>query len=111
MAVEPESNTVNGKESTATTTQRGLDVRSEGFMRLREAARRQIEAERGIIESLKETRESQGLDLEEVAFRMGITRNRLEMIEAGMVRPGLDEVGRYATSIGVLVEFVVVKPD
>lgn len=78
---------------------------SPEFLKLREVAQTQLREEKRLFQSLKDARESQGLSLEEVAFRMGITVNRLEMIESGNIDPTLGEVGRYATCINHKVSF------
>lgn len=80
---------------------------SPEFLKLREVAQTQLREEKRLIQSLKDARESQGLSLEEVAFRMGITVNRLGMIESGNIDPTLGEVGRYATCINHKVSFEI----
>ena len=80
---------------------------SPEFLKLREVAQTQLREEKRLFQSLKDARESQGLSLEEVAFRMGITGNRLEMIESGNIDPTLGEVGRYATCINHKVSFKI----
>lgn len=80
---------------------------SPEFLKLREVAQTQLREEKRLFQSLKDARESQGLSLEEVAFRMGITVNRLEMIESGNIDPTLGEVGRYATCINHKVSFKI----
>lgn len=80
---------------------------SPEFLKLREVAQTQLREEKRLFKSLKDARESQGLSLEEVAFRMGITVNRLEMIESGNIDPTLGEVGRYATCINHKVSFKI----
>lgn len=80
---------------------------SPEFLKLREVAQTQLREEKRLFQSLKDTRESQGLSLEEVAFRMGITANRLEMIESGNIDPTLGEIGRYATCVNRKVIFEI----
>ena len=80
---------------------------SPEFLKLREVTAAQAREERLLIRELKDARESQGLSLEEVAFRMGITVNRLEIIESGNIDPTLGEVGRYATCINHKVSFEI----
>lgn len=80
---------------------------SPEFLKLREVAQTQLREEKRLFQSLKDARESQGLSLEEVAFRMGITVNRLEIIESGNIDPTLGEVGRYATCINHKVSFEI----
>lgn len=80
---------------------------SPEFLKLREVAQTQLREEKRLFQSLKDARESQGLSLEEVAFRMGITANRLEMIESGNIDPTLGEIGRYATCINHKVSFEI----
>ena len=80
---------------------------SPEFLKLREVAQTQLLEEKRLFQSLKDARESQGLSLEEVAFRMGITVNRLEIIESGNIDPTLGEVGRYATCINHKVSFEI----
>ena len=80
---------------------------SPEFLKLREVAQTQLREEKRLFKSLKDARESQGLSLEEMAFRMGITVNRLEMIESGNIDPTLGEVGRYATCINHKVSFKI----
>ena len=82
------------------------DKNLSGF-ELREVAQTQLREEKRLFQSLKDARESQGLSLEEVAFRMGITVNRLEIIESGNIDPTLGEVGRYATCINHKVSFEI----
>ena len=82
---------------------------SPEFLKLREVAQTQLREEKRLFQSLKDARESQGLSLEEVAFRMGITANRLEMIESGNIDPALGEIGRYATCINRKVSFTIVS--
>lgn len=77
------------------------------FLKLREVAQTQLREEKRLFQSLKDARESQGLSLEEVAFRMGITANRLEMIESGNIDPTLGEIGRYATCVNRKVSFEI----
>ena len=84
-----------------------FDWDSPEFLELREMTAAQAREERLLIQSLKDARESQGLSLEEVAFRMGITMNRLGMIESGNIDPTLGEVGRYATCINHKVSFEI----
>ena len=80
---------------------------SPEFLKLREVAQTQLREEKRLFQSLKDARESQGLSLEEVAFRMGITVNRLEMIESGNIDPTLGEIGRYATCVNRKVSFEI----
>lgn len=80
---------------------------SPEFLKLREVTAAQAREERLLIRGLKDARESQGLSLEEVAFRMGITANRLEMIESGNIDPTLGEIGRYANCINRKVSFKI----
>ena len=80
---------------------------SPEFLKLREVAQTQLREKKRLFQSLKDARESQGLSLEEVAFRMGITVNRLEIIESGNIDPTLGEVGRYATCINHKVSFEI----
>lgn len=80
---------------------------SPEFLKLREVAQTQLREEKRLFQSLKDARESQGLSLEEVAFRMGITVNRLEIIESGNIDPTLGEIGRYATCINHKVSFEI----
>lgn len=80
---------------------------SPEFLKLREVTAAQAREERLLIRELKDDRESQGLSLEEVAFRMGITANRLEMIESGNIDPTLGEIGRYATCVNRKVSFEI----
>lgn len=80
---------------------------SPEFLKLREVAQTQLREEKRLFQSLKDARESQGLSLEEVAFRMGITANRLEMIESGNIDPTLGEIGRYATCVNRKVSFEI----
>lgn len=80
---------------------------SPEFLKLREVAQTQLREEKRLFQSLKDARESQGLSLEEVAFRMGITVNRLEIIESGNIDPTLGEVGRYATCVNHKVSFEI----
>lgn len=80
---------------------------SPEFLKLREVAQTQLREEKRLFQSLKDDRESQGLSLEEVAFRMGITANRLEMIESGNIDPTLGEIGRYATCVNRKVIFEI----
>lgn len=80
---------------------------SPEFLKLREVAQTQLREEKRLFQSLKDTRESQGLSLEEVAFRMGITANRLEMIESGNIDPTLGEIGRYANCVNRKVIFEI----
>ena len=82
---------------------------SPEFLKLREVAQTQLREEKRLFQSLKDARESQGLSLEEVAFRMGITVNRLNLIETGNIDPTLGEIGRYATCINRKVSFAVMK--
>lgn len=79
------------------------------FLKLREVTAAQAREESLLIRGLKDARESQGLSLEEVAFRMGTTVNRLEMIESGNIDPTLGEVGRYATCINHKVTFTIME--
>lgn len=80
---------------------------SPEFLKLREVAQTQLREEKRLFQSLKDARESQGLSLEEVAFRMGITANRLEMIESGNIDPTLGEIGRYANCVNRKVIFEI----
>lgn len=80
---------------------------SPEFLKLREVTQTQLREEKRLFQSLKDARESQGLSLEEVAFRMGITVNHLEIIESGNIDPTLGEVGRYATCINHKVSFEI----
>ena len=80
---------------------------SPEFLKLREVAQTQLREEKRLFQSLKDARESQGLSLEEVAFRMGITANRLEMIESGNIDPALGEIGRYANCVNRKVIFEI----
>lgn len=80
---------------------------SPEFLKLREVTAAQAREERLLIRGLKDARESQGLSLEETAFRMGITVNRLTLIETGNIDPTLGEVGRYATCINHKVSFKI----
>ena len=80
---------------------------SPEFLKLREVAQTQLREEKRLFQSLKDARESQGLSLEEVAFRMGITVNRLTLIETENIDPTLGEIGRYATCINHKVSFEI----
>ena len=80
---------------------------SPEFLKLREVAQTQLREEKRLFQSLKDARESQGLSLEEVAFRMGITVNRLTLIETGNIDPTLGEIGRYATCVNRKVSFEI----
>ena len=84
-----------------------FDYESVEFLKRREVAKAQLREERQLIQSLKDARESQGLSLEEVAYRMGITMNRLVLIESGNIDPTLSEVGRYASCIDRKVSFIL----
>lgn len=95
------NNTVNDSDKGLS----GFDWDSPEFLKLREVTAAQAREERLLIRGLKDARESQGLSLEEVAFRMGITANRLEMIESGNIDPALGEIGRYANCINHKVSF------
>lgn len=85
----------------------GFDWGSPEFLKLREVTAAQAREEKLLVRGLKDARESQGLSLEEVAFRMGITVNRLEIIESGNIDPTLGEIGRYATCINYKVSFEI----
>lgn len=85
----------------------GFDWDSPEFLKLREVTAAQAREEKLLIRGLKDARESQGLSLEEVAFRMGITVNRLTLIETGNIDPTLGEIGRYATCINHKVSFKI----
>lgn len=87
----------------------GFDWDSPEFLELREVTAAQAREEKLLIRGLKDARESQGLSLEEVAFRMGITANRLEMIESGNIDPTLGEIGRYATCVNRKVSFTIME--
>lgn len=80
---------------------------SPEFLKLREVAQTQLREEKRLFQSLKDARESQGLSLEEVAFRMGITVNRLTLIETENIDPTLGEIGRYATCVNRKVIFEI----
>ena len=80
---------------------------SPEFLKLREVTAAQAREEKLLIRGLKDARESQGLSLEEVAFRMGITVNRLTLIETENIDPTLGEIGRYATCINHKVSFEI----
>lgn len=80
---------------------------SPEFLKLREVAQTQLREEKRLFQSLKDARESQGLSLEEVAFRMGITVNRLTLIETENIDPTLGEIGRYATCVNRKVSFEI----
>lgn len=80
---------------------------SPEFLKLREVAQTQLREEKRLFQSLKDARESQGLSLEEVAFRMGITVNRLTLIETGNIDPTLGEIGRLANCINRKVSFEI----
>ena len=80
---------------------------SPEFLKLREVAQTQLREEKRLFQSLKDARESQGLSLEEVAFRMGITVNRLTLIETGNIDPTLGEIGRLANCINRKVIFEI----
>lgn len=80
---------------------------SPEFLKLREVAQTQLREEKRLFQSLKDARESQGLSLEEVAFRMGITVNRLTLIETGNIDPTLGEIGRYANCVNRKVIFEI----
>ena len=82
---------------------------SPEFLKLREVAQTQLREEKRLFQSLKDARESQGLSLEEVAFRMGITVNRLTLIETGNIDPTLGEIGRLANCINRKVSFTVME--
>ena len=82
------------------------DKNLSGF-ELREVAQTQLREEKRLFQSLKDARESQGLSLEEVAFRMGITVNRLTLIETENIDPTLGEIGRYATCVNRKVSFEI----
>ena len=82
---------------------------SPEFLKLREVTAAQAREEKLLIRGLKDARESQGLSLEEVAFRMGITVNRLTLIETGNIDPTLGEIGRYATCVNRKVSFTVME--
>lgn len=97
------NNTVNDSDKNLS----GFDWDSPEFLKLREVTAAQAREERLLIRELKDARESQGLSLEEVAFRMGITANRLEMIESGNIDPTLGEIGRYATCVNRKVSFEI----
>lgn len=97
------NNTVNDSDKNLS----GFDWDSPEFLKLREVTQTQLREEKRLFQSLKDARESQGLSLEEVAFRMGITANRLEMIESGNIDPTLGEIGRYATCINHKVSFEI----
>ena len=97
------NNTVNDSDKNLS----GFDWGSPEFLKLREVTAAQAREERLLIRELKDARESQGLSLEEVAFRMGITANRLEMIESGNIDPTLGEIGRYATCVNRKVSFEI----
>ena len=99
------NNTVNDSDKNLS----GFDWDSPEFLKLREVTAAQAREERLLIRELKDARESQGLSLEEVAFRMGITANRLEMIESGNIDPTLGEIGRYATCVNRKVSFTIVS--
>ena len=97
------NNTVNDSDKDLS----GFDWDSPEFLKLREVTAAQAREEELLIRGLKDARESQGLSLEEVAFRMGITANRLEMIESGNIDPALGEIGRYATCVNRKVIFEI----
>lgn len=97
------NNTVNDSDKNLS----GFDWDSPEFLKLREVTAAQAREERLLIRELKDACESQGLSLEEVAFRMGITANRLEMIESGNIDPTLGEIGRYATCVNRKVSFEI----
>ena len=99
------NNTVNDSDKSLS----GFDWDSPEFLKLREVTAAQAREEKLLIRGLKDARESQGLSLEEVAFRMGITVNRLNLIETGNIDPTLGEIGRYATCINHKVSFAVMK--
>lgn len=99
------NNTVNDSDKSLS----GFDWDSPEFLKLREVTAAQAREEKLLIRGLKDARESQGLSLEEVAFRMGITVNRLNLIETGNIDPTLGEIGRYATCINRKVSFAVMK--
>lgn len=80
---------------------------SPEFLKLRDVAQTQLREEKRLFQSLKDARESQGLSLEEVAFRMGITVNRLTLIETENIDPTLGEIGRYATCVNRKVSFEI----
>ena len=97
------NNTVNDSDKNLS----GFDWDSPEFLKLREVTAAQAREERLLIRELKDARESQGLRLEEVSFRMGIPANRLEMIESGNIDPTLGEIGRYATCVNRKVSFEI----
>lgn len=99
------NNTVNDSDKDLS----GFDWDSPEFLKLREVTAAQAREEKLLIRELKDARESQGLSLEEVAFRMGITVNRLTLIETGNIDPTLGEIGRYANCINRKVSFTIVS--
>ena len=97
------NNTVNDSDKNLS----GFDWDSPEFLKLREVTAAQAREEKLLIRGLKDARESQGLSLEETAFRMGITVNRLTLIETENIDPTLGEIGRYATCVNRKVSFEI----
>lgn len=97
------NNTVNDSDKSLS----GFDWDSPEFLKLREVTAAQAREEKLLIRGLKDARESQGLSLEEVAFRMGITVNRLNLIETGNIDPTLGEIGRLANCVNRKVSFEI----
>ena len=82
---------------------------SPEFLKLREVTAAQAREEKLLIRGLKDARESQGLSLEEPAFRMGIPVNRRTLIATENIDPTLGEIGRYANCVNLKVSFTIVS--